>query len=117
VSGSPDELVVPDCPQCGGVLKPSVVFFGENVPRSRVEAAFAALDEADALLVVGSSLMVYSGYRFVRAARERGRPVALVNLGRTRADDECCLKLARDCAALLPAVVAARSPATYEPAS
>jgi NAD-dependent SIR2 family protein deacetylase len=106
VEASPDDLSVPDCPECGGVLKPRVVFFGENVPRSRVEAVFAALDEADALLVVGSSLMVYSGYRFVPAARERRRPVALVNIGRTRADGDCCLKLERDCAALLSAVVA-----------
>lgn len=106
VANSPDELVVPDCPECGGVLKPNVVFFGESVPRSRVRDAFEALDEADAVLVVGSSLMVYSGYRFVRAARERGRPVALVNLGRTRADGECCLKLERDCAELLADVVA-----------
>ena len=104
VAATPDDLQVPDCRECGGVLKPRVVFFGESVPRSRVEEAFAALDEADALLVVGSSLMVYSGYRFVRAARERGRPVALVNLGRTRADEECCLKLASDCATLLPVV-------------
>ncbi len=104
VAATPDDLQVPDCRECGGVLKPRVVFFGESVPRSRVEDAFAALDEADALLVVGSSLMVYSGYRFVRAARERGRPVALVNLGRTRADHECCLKLERDCATLLPVV-------------
>ena len=109
VPASPDDLVVPDCPECGGVLKPGVVFFGENVPRARIEEAVAAVAQADALLVVGSSLMVYSGYRFVRAARERGRPVALVNLGRTRADDECCLKLARDCATLLPAVVAGSS--------
>jgi len=106
VSTSPDEFVVPDCPECGGVLKPNVVFFGESVPRQRVAEAFAALDEADALLVVGSSLMVYSGYRFVRAARERGRPIALVNLGRTRADGDCCLKLERDCAELLADVVA-----------
>jgi NAD-dependent SIR2 family protein deacetylase len=104
VAAAPDELQVPACRECGGVLKPSVVFFGENVPRARVERAFAALDAAEALLVVGSSLMVYSGYRFVRAARERGLPVALLNLGRTRADAECSLKLERDCAELLPAV-------------
>jgi NAD-dependent SIR2 family protein deacetylase len=112
VAASFEDLVVPDCPECGGALKPRVVFFGENVPRARVDEAVAAVDEADALLVVGSSLMVYSGYRFVCAARARGRPVAIVNLGRTRADDECCLKLARDCAELLPAVVPAdgRSP-------
>jgi NAD-dependent SIR2 family protein deacetylase len=106
VKASPDDLAVPDCPECGGVLKPNVVFFGESVPRSRVDDAFAALDAADALLVVGSSLMVYSGYRFVRAAREGRRPVALVNLGRTRADGDGCLKLERDCAALLAEVVA-----------
>jgi NAD-dependent SIR2 family protein deacetylase len=109
VAASPDELQVPDCRECGGVLKPRVVFFGENVPRQRVEEAFAAIEEADALLVVGSSLMVYSGYRFVRAARERGKAVALVNLGRTRADAECSLKLERDCATLLRAVAEAPS--------
>jgi NAD-dependent SIR2 family protein deacetylase len=108
VGGALDEFLVPDCPDCGGVLKPKVVFFGESVPRSRVEEAFAAVEESDALLVVGSSLMVYSGYRFVRAARDQGRPVALVNLGRTRADHECTLKLARDCASLLADVVAAK---------
>ncbi len=112
VAASFEDLMVPDCPECGGVLKPRVVFFGENVPRLRVADAVAAIDEADALLVVGSSLMVYSGYRFVRAALARGLSVAVVNLGRTRADDECCLKLARDCAALLPAVVPADGTST-----
>jgi NAD-dependent SIR2 family protein deacetylase len=106
VAGAPEDLVVPDCRECGGVLRPGVVFFGESVPRPRVDLCFAALDEADALLVVGSSLMVWSGYRFVRAARELGRPVALVNLGRTRADGDGCLKLERDCAALLAEAVA-----------
>jgi len=105
VEATPDDLVVPDCAECGGLLKPAVVFFGEAVPRSRVDEGFRALDQADALLIVGSSLMVYSGYRFVKAARERGRPVALVNLGRTRADAECSLKLERDCATLLAEAV------------
>lgn len=82
------------CRRCGdGVLKPDVVFFGDNVPRSRVEAAFAALDEADALLVAGSSLMVYSGYRFARQAARDGKPIACLNLGRTRADDLYSLKI------------------------
>jgi NAD-dependent SIR2 family protein deacetylase len=106
VATSPDDLQVPDCRECGGLLKPNVVFFGENVPRARVEDAFGALEQADALLVVGSSLMVHSGYRFVRAARERGRPVAVVNLGRTRADGEVDLKVEDDCAAILAEVVA-----------
>jgi NAD-dependent SIR2 family protein deacetylase len=91
------EFRVPDCPSCGGVLKPAVVFFGENVPRDRVEAVLAALRQADALLVVGSSLMVFSGYRFCLAARESGKPIAAVNLGRTRADDLLALKVVADC--------------------
>ncbi|MDB5827534.1 MAG: NAD-dependent deacetylase [Variovorax sp.] len=83
---------VPPCPVCGGLLKPDVVFFGESVPRDRVAAAFAALSEADAMLVTGSSLMVYSGFRFVQAAVAAGKPVAAINLGRTRADDLFALK-------------------------
>ena len=82
-----EEFAVPDCSQCGGVLKPDVVFYGEAVPRERVRATQEALQRCDALLVVGSSLMVWSGLRFVRAASARGVPQALVNLGRTRADD------------------------------
>ena len=101
------EFRVPDCPSCGGVLKPAVVFFGENVPRSRVDAALAALAAADALLVVGSSLMVFSGFRFCLAARELGKPVAAVNLGRTRADELLSLKVASDCGRALPDVVEA----------
>lgn len=96
---------VPHCPSCGGVLKPAVVFFGENVPRPRVDAALQALRQADALLVVGSSLMVFSGYRFCLAARDAGQPVAAVNLGRTRADDLLSLKVEEDCAAALTSLV------------
>jgi NAD-dependent SIR2 family protein deacetylase len=94
---------VPDCRECGGMLKPAVVFFGENVPAARVDQARRDLEGADALLVVGSSLMVYSGYRFVLAARALGRPVAAVNLGRTRADDLLDCKVVGDCAAVLAA--------------
>ncbi len=86
-------FVVVDCPECGGILKPDVVFFGEPVPRERVERAFEGVAEADALLVVGSSLMVYSGFRFARAAAEAGKPIAAVNLGRTRADHLLTLKI------------------------
>jgi NAD-dependent SIR2 family protein deacetylase len=106
VQGSLDELRVPDCPECGGILKPAVVFFGENVPRERVCDAFTALEQSDALLVVGSSLMVFSGYRFVRAARALGRECAALNLGRTRADAELTLKVEGDCSQLLPLAVA-----------
>ena len=89
---------VPDCEACGGLLKPDVVFYGENVPRARVAAAQQALATADAMLVVGSSLMVYSGYRFARMARESGLPLAILTRGVTRADDLSTLKLPADCA-------------------
>jgi NAD-dependent SIR2 family protein deacetylase len=95
---------VPACPQCRGILKPHVVFFGEGVPPARVAAAFNWLDQADALLVVGSSLMVFSGYRFVQAAVRTSKPVAAINLGRTRADDSIDLKVAAPCGEILAAV-------------
>jgi NAD-dependent SIR2 family protein deacetylase len=90
-------FAVPSCFACGGLLKPDVVFFGENVPREWVEAAMAALDEADSMLVVGSSLMVYSGFRFAERAAKTGKPIAAVNLGRTRADALLALKVERPC--------------------
>ncbi len=86
-------FVVPDCSQCGGILKPDVVFFGENVPPDRVTRAFEGVAKADALLIVGSSLMVYSGYRFAEAAAAAGKPIAAVNLGKTRADHLLSLKI------------------------
>ena len=92
---------VPPCQFCGGILKPDVVFFGESVPRDRVERAMQAVHEADAMLVVGSSLMVYSGYRFAQAAAEAGKPIAAVNLGRTRADHLLALKVNQSCAEAL----------------
>lgn len=88
-------FVVPECPACGGRLKPDVVFFGENVPPTRVEEAMAGVARADAMLVVGSSLMVYSGYRFARAAADRGIPIAAINRGATRADPLLTLKIER----------------------
>ena len=78
---------VADCPRCGGILKPDVVFFGDNTPRARVEEAYAIVDDAEALLVAGSSLAVMSGLRFVRRAHKAGKPVAVVNRGPTRGDD------------------------------
>ena len=94
-------FTVPSCPHCGGILKPDVVFFGENVPRERVATAMQALDAADAMLVVGSSLMVFSGYRFAHAAVKAGKPVAVVNLGCTRADPLLSLKVEQPCAEAL----------------
>lgn len=98
---------VPDCTGCGGILKPDVVFFGEAVPRSRVEQARSELAAADAVLAIGTSLMVWSAFRFLRAAAELGKPAAAVNLGRTRADAQLALKLSLDCAETLGACVTA----------
>ena len=98
---------VPTCQQCGGMLKPDVVFFGESVPRDRVDAVRQALAEADALLVVGSSLMVYSGYRFVEDAVAAGKPVAVLNQGKTRADGVLSLKVEAEVGAALQQVCSA----------
>lgn len=94
----------PACADCGGILKPDVVFFGAGVPRPRVAAAFGALSAADAMLVVGSSLMAYSGYRFCERARESGKPIVAINRGRTRADDLLQLKIDQDCVPVLVAL-------------
>ena len=83
----------PPCPLCGGILKPDVVFFGESARREVVASAFAALEEASALLVLGSSLTVQSGLRFVRAARKQGKPVVILNDGPTRADPDASLRV------------------------
>ena len=84
---------IPPCCLCGGPLKPNVVFFGENVPRDRVDAAWSLYQESDMILVVGSSLAVFSGYRFVLKASKEGLPVAIVNLGSSRGDPvaACCI--------------------------
>lgn len=86
-------FVIPACDACGGVLKPDVVFFGENVPRPRVDEAWGLVDEADVLLVVGSSLTVFSGRRFVYGARDRRMPIGILNLGPTRGDELATTKV------------------------
>lgn len=90
-----------DCPACGGMLKPDIVYFGENVPKDRVAQAYSLVDAADALLVAGSSLTVFSGYRFVRHAAARGIPVAIVNRGPTRGDDLATVKVDAGCSPIL----------------
>ncbi|HLV19351.1 MAG TPA: NAD-dependent protein deacetylase [Polyangiaceae bacterium] len=95
-----------DCQRCGGVLKPNVVFFGEAVPRDVVARSHALVDRADALLVVGSSLAVYSGFRFVRAAAERRLPIAMVNLGPCRGQELSALQIDARAGELLPLVAA-----------
>ena len=100
-----NSMYVPPCDFCGSILKPDVVFFGENVPRKTVQLAMHALEKADALLVVGSSLMVYSGFRFCRDAQKRDQPIALVNNGVTRADELATLKIQGDCGARMQSLV------------
>ncbi|MFB8372120.1 NAD-dependent protein deacetylase [Pseudarthrobacter sp. NPDC055928] len=86
-------FVVAVCPACGGTLKPDFVYFGENVPKDRVTRSYSIVDEADALLVAGSSLTVMSGLRFVRHAANDGKPVVIINRGATRGDDRATIKL------------------------
>lgn len=92
---------VPACPKCGGNLKPEIVFFGDNVPKDRVNFVFSRLDECEAVLVLGSSLEVFSGYRFVSKAFEQKKPIALVNIGNTRADNLANLKISAKCSEVL----------------
>ena len=100
-------LRVPDCTGCGGMLKPDVVFFGENVPRQRVEDAWRLFGEAEVLLVVGSSLTVYSGRRFIYRADKEGVPIAVVNQGVTRADPMATVKVSGRLGEVLPRLAAA----------
>lgn len=94
---------VPQCTSCEGTLMPDVIFFGANVPRARVDACAEALEQSDALLAIGSSLQVYSGFRFCRLADRLGKPLALLNPGATRADDLANVKFESDCQELVPA--------------
>lgn len=82
-----EKFEVPECPTCGGILKPDVVFFGDNVPRERVDSIFSALKASSALMVIGSSLMVYSGFRFAREAHLQHKPLLILTQGKTRADE------------------------------
>jgi NAD-dependent deacetylase sirtuin 4 len=88
-------------------LMPDVVFFGGSVPRDVLDAAWALFDQAELLLVVGSSLTVFSGYRFVRRAAERAVPVAIVNRGPTRGDEHAALRVDQGIGVVLPALVGA----------
>lgn len=97
---------VVNCEKCGGTLKPDIVYFGESVPRDRVDAAFAMLESAEVLLVLGSSLTVMSGLRFVRRAAKLDMPVAIVNRGVTRGDEFAAVTLDAGCSETLAALAA-----------
>ncbi|MFC6580385.1 NAD-dependent protein deacetylase [Planomonospora parontospora] len=107
-----DSFRVVDCLGCGGLLKPDVIFFGENVPRARVQECYALTERAGLLLVLGSSLTVMSGYRFVRRAAEHAVPVVIVNRGPTRGDADALLRFD---APLGPALTALLSELDPEP--
>ena len=97
-----DSFETPACLRCGGTIKPDVVFFGENVPKARLGAAWTQFAEADALLVLGSSLTVFSGYRFVLKAAQEGKPVAIINQGPTRGDPHTELRVGESLVEVLP---------------
>lgn len=96
-----NEFNIANCLNCEGILKPNVVFFGENVPVPRVEYCMTELDRAGMLLCIGTSLAVFSGFRFCRAAHQAGKPIALINQGLTRADALASVKVNRNCTGTL----------------
>jgi NAD-dependent SIR2 family protein deacetylase len=100
------DFSIPWCVHCGGMLQPAVVFFGDGVPAERSASALAQMAAADALLVVGSSLTVFSGFRFCRLAAQAGKPIAAINLGKTRADDLLAFKVEDAAERVLPALLA-----------
>jgi NAD-dependent SIR2 family protein deacetylase len=101
IIGDTTSFRIIDCAHCGGMLKPDIVYFGESVPKARVQQAYSLVDGAEALLVAGSSLTVYSGYRFVRHAAALGIPIAIINRGRTRGDDLATVKIDNGCSPML----------------
>ena len=103
-AGSEEGFRVAPCRSCGGILKPHVVFFGENVPKDRLGRAWSLFDRGELLLVVGSSLTVFSGRRFVLRARQQGKPVAIVNVGPTRGDEDAACKVEGQLGTVLPHV-------------
>lgn len=102
VLASTDGFRVAECPKCGGILKPDIVFFGESVPAERVQAGYDLVDQADALLVAGTSLATMSGLRFVRHAAKRDLPIVIINRGITRGDDLAQLRINAGTSQALP---------------
>lgn len=97
-----DKFYLPDCPKCkNGILKPNIVFFGDNVPRTRIEKVVRCIIESDGILALGSSLTVFSGYRIVLQAKELGLPIAIINIGETRADKVADLKINAKCSDIM----------------
>ena len=101
VVGDTDSFRFIDCPACGGMLKPDIVYFGESVAKEVVDQAYSLVEQSDALLVAGSSLTVFSGYRFVRHAAARRQPIAIINRGATRGDDLATVEVETGCSPML----------------
>lgn len=93
---------MPDCPECGGMLKPEIVFFGDNVPADRAAYLARAVSESDAVMILGSSLLVYSGYRVLLYSHDLGVPIAIVNIGDVRGADRAQLKISAKCGDVIP---------------
>uniref|UniRef100_A0A0C9PWP9 NAD-dependent protein deacylase n=2 Tax=Fopius arisanus TaxID=64838 RepID=A0A0C9PWP9_9HYME len=96
-----EDFALPPCENCGGILKPDIVFFGDNVPRAVVENVRVSVDESDALLVLGTSLTTFSGYRIILQAVDNNKPIAIVNIGETRADCHAHVKIKSRCGEVL----------------
>lgn len=96
-----ENFYLPACPECGGQLKPNIVFFGDNIPRKRIDQVVRLIIESDGVLVLGSSLTVFSGYRIILQAKELGLPTAVVNIGETRADKIVDIKINAKCSDIL----------------
>lgn len=97
-----DSFKIPDCPKCGGMLKPEIVFFGDSVPKSSAEKLANWICNSDALLILGSSLKVYSGYRILLHCYDMGTPIAIVNIGAARGEEKAQLKISAKCGDIIP---------------
>lgn len=98
------DFIIPNCSQCNGILQPDIVFFGGNVPREKVDSVNNYAQDCDSLLILGSSLTVFSSYRVVLKAAECNKPIAIVNIGNTRGDSHSSLKINARCGEILPLV-------------
>lgn len=99
-----DSFRIPECPQCGGNLKPDIVFFGDSIPKQRAEKLAALVCSSDGVLILGSTLLVYSGYRILLSCHEMGLPIAIVNIGKVRGEEKASLKISAKCGDIIPKV-------------
>lgn len=99
-----DSFRIPECPQCGGNLKPEIVFFGDSIPKQRAEKLAALVCSSDGVLILGSTLLVYSGYRVLLSCHEMGLPIAIVNIGKVRGEEKASLKISAKCGDIIPKV-------------